>query len=411
MIKPNFACRLAVLLGCLAACSALGIKAMNKPNAAAVAADPGVKAVAAANTDFGFRLLHTLDQSQPTGNVFFSPLSISSALTMTLNGAGGRTEQDMAKTLGLGAMSQDQVNKANGLLLPSLASPDPKVEVKIANALWAWRGVTLVPNFQERCHQFYDARAESLDFGSPEAVSTINNWVGENTEGKITHLVSQPDIASATAVLTNAIYFHGLWQTPFDKAATQSAPFMLAGGGEKMVPMMQQEGSFSYSETAEGQAVSLPYGDGRMSLYVLLPKTARSAEALAKSLDEKTWFARIAGMKPTSLTVFLPRFKAEYSGHLRGPLSSLGMEAAFGHGADFRSMGLSDSFIGDVIHKAVLDVDENGTTAAAATAVAVAAGAYLPPQTIMRVDHPFFLAIRDNVTGTVLFEGVIRDPQ
>ncbi len=411
MIKPIFAWRVAVLLGCLAACAALGIKAMNKPDAAAVAADPGVKAVAAANTDFGFRLLHTLDQSQPAGNIFFAPLSISSALTMTLNGAGGQTEKDMAKTLGLEAVKLDQINKANGLLLPSLASPDPKVEVKIANALWARRGFTLAPSFRDRCHRFYDARAESLDFGSPEAVSTINNWVGENTEGKITHLVSQPDIASSTAVLTNAIYFHGLWQTSFDKDATQSAPFLLAGGGEKMVPMMQQEASLSYSETAEGQAVSLPYGDGRMSLYVLLPKTGQSAEALARSLDEKTWSARVAGMKPTRLTVFLPHFKAESSEHLKGPLSALGMGTAFERGADFRPMGLSGSFIGDVIHTAVLDVDENGTTAAAATSTAMTASIAQPPSTVMRVDHPFFLAIRDNVTGTILFEGVIRDPK
>ena len=157
--------------------------------------------------------------------------------------------------------------------------------------------------------------------------------------------------------------------------------------------------------------MSLAYGDGRMSLYVLLPKTGRSAQALAKNLDAKTWSARVTGMKPTSLTIFLPRFKAEYSGSLRGPLSALGMEAALGHGADFRPMGLSDSFIGDVIHRAVLEVDENGTTAAAATAEALAAGEYLPPPTVMRVDHPFFLAIRDNATGTILFEGVIRDPQ
>ena len=411
MIKPIFASRIAVLLGCLAACATLGIKAMNKPNAATVAVDPGVKLVAAANTDFGFRLLHTLDQSQSDGNIFFSPLSISSALTMTLNGAGGQTERAMAKTLGLEAVKLDQINKANGLLLPSLASPDPKVEVKIANALWVRRGFTLAPSFQDRCHRFYKARAESLDFGSPEAVSTINNWVGENTEGKIMHLVSQPDIASSTAVLTNAIYFHGLWQTPFDKDAPQSAPFLLAGGGEKMVPMMQQEGSLSYSETAEGQAVSLPYGDGRMSLYVLLPKNGRSAQALAKNLDAKTWSARVAGMKPTRLTVFLPHFKAESSEHLKGPLSALGMGTAFERGADFRPMGLSGSFIGDVIHTAVLDVDENGTTAAAATSTAMTASIAQPPSTVMRVDHPFFLAIRDNVTGTILFEGVIRDPK
>jgi serpin B len=402
------------LLACLAACSAMGIKAMTKPVAvpSAVAADPAVRAVAAANTDFGFRLLHQLTRNHRTGNVFFSPLSISSALAMTLNGAGGQTERDMAKTLGLEGVTRDQVNHANGLLLPSLDSPDPKVQVMIASALWANHGVTLAPDFRERCRLSYDARAESLDFGSPEAVKTINGWVSQSTQGKITHLINQGDIAAATAVLTNAVYFHGKWQTPFDKAETQNAPFKMAGGKTKSVPLMRHEGSFSYAETPRLQAVSLPYGDGRMSLYVLLPKTGHSVDGLANGLDGKAWEKQAAVMRPMRLTLFLPRFKAEYEARLRGPLSALGMASAFEGGADFRPMGLNGSFIGDVIHKAMLDVDEEGTVAAAATGIIAAASAMpMSPVAVMRVDHPFFMAIRDNATGTILFEGVIRDPQ
>lgn len=414
--KPIRTPRPMLLLVCLviAACScALALKLMNHPDPSlsVVAADPNVKGVVAANTDFGFRLLRQLTTDQPQGNVFFSPFSISDALQMTLNGAGGQTQRDMAQTLGLGVMDLEQINQANGRLLPSLANPDPKVEVSVANALWANRSIAFAPDFRERCRRFYDARAESLDLASPAAVSVINGWVGDKTHGKITRLVSHADIAAAPVVLTNAVYFHGQWQTKFNKAATQSQPFTLERGGVKSVPLMRQEAAFSYLETPRLQAVSLPYGSGRMSLYVLLPKTGQTVEELAGSLDAKAWAEQVARMKPTRLTLFLPRFKAKYEAHLKGPLSALGMASAFDDGADFRPMGLTGSSIDDVIHKALVEVDEEGTVAAAATEVEMQVSAELPPITVMRIDRPFFCAIRDNVTGTILFEGVIRDPE
>ncbi len=378
---------------------------------AVVAADPQVKQVTAANTDFGFRLLAALTKSEPHQNVFFSPFSVSNALTMTLNGAGGATQQAMNEALGLRALPRDEINQANGLLLPSLTHPDPQVELSVANALWANQGVTLAPAFQARCRQFYDARAETLDFHSPSAAATINGWVSENTRGKINRLVSSGDLVRSPAVLTNAVYFHGMWSRQFHKAATQDGPFTLEDGSTKTLPLMSQTGTYSYLATPQFQAVSLPYGAGRMSMYVFLPTPGADLTTVMTSLTAQEWQNRVGQMRPTLLTLFLPRFKAQYEARLKGPLTEIGMGMAFGEKADFTPMGLSRGFIGEVIHKAILEVDEQGTVAAAATGVRMHSLAIAVPNTVMRVDHPFFCAIRDNATGTVLFAGVIRDPQ
>jgi serine protease inhibitor len=378
---------------------------------AAVAADPQVKQATAANTIFGFRLLAHLNKGASGKNVFFSPFSVSDALAMTLNGASGDTQQAISKALGLHALSCDEINHANGLLLPSLENPDPQVELSVANALWADEGMTFAPEFQRRCRRFYDATATSLDFHSPSAADTINGWVRGKTQGKIDRLVSATDLVQSPAVLTNAVYFHGQWSRQFNKAATQDGPFTLEDGVKKTVPLMSEAGTYAYSETPQFQAVSLPYGSGRMSLYVFLPKPGTDLNALLNALDGKGWQDGISRMHPTLLTLVLPRFKAQYEARLREPLTALGMGGAFGAGAYFRPMGLRHGFIGEVIHKAILEVDERGTVAAAATGVVMRSLSIARPSEVMRVDHPFFCAIRDNATGTLLFVGTIRDPQ
>ena len=311
-----------LLLACVgisvACLAALGANTMDKTalDPAVVAADPQVKQVTAANTDFGFRLLAQLNRDSQGKNIFFSPLSVSDALTMTLNGAGGATEQTISKTLGMQGLSRDETNHAYGLLLPSLTNPDPQVELSVANALWANKGVTFAPDFQERCRRFYEARTETLDFGSPSAADTINGWVSDNTHGKIEKLVSAGDLAQSPAVLTNAVYFHGQWSKQFNKGATQDGPFTLEDGSTKTLPLMSQTGSYSYLETSQFQAVSLPYGTGRMSLYVFLPKPGTSLDTFISPFNSQSWQENIAQMHPASLTIILPRFKAEYKTRL-----------------------------------------------------------------------------------------------
>ncbi len=373
--------------------------------------DASLASITAAGNDFGFKLLARLAQATD-GNVFFSPLSVSCGLTMALAGAGGRTRRGMTAALGLGAMTPDQSDRASGLLQSALSSQDPQVQLSVASALWANTTTRFSADFERRCREFYGAHVATLDFGSPAAVDAINGWVSRNTGGRIARLVSYSDIAQATAALTNAVYFHGLWQTPFEGDDTHDAPFTLTSGATKTVALMRQIGSLPHLDSADFQAVSLSYGSGRVSLVVFLPKPGISLEAFIGTLDAETWERWLGAMRPARLALLLPRFKAEYRATLNSALADVGMGAAFDIGADFRPMGLGGSLLGPVIHQAVLEVDEEGTVAAAATAVVMMRSLFRPnPVPVMRVDRPFFCAIRDDETGALLFAGAIRDPQ
>ena len=408
---------LALFLAIITCPEARGQKAVVPPTPTPliVAADPHVRQVVAANTGFGFNLLAQLSQNTP-GNVFLSPFGVTSALTMALGGAGGDTRRDMASALGLGAMTQEQITQANALLLPSLTPSDPGVELSVASALWANRGTAFSPAFQQATG-LYHAHVETLDFTYPGAADTINGWVKENTKGKIDHLVSSPDLVGATGILTNAVYFHGIWQNKFVKTATHDGPFTLEDGTTKTLPLMSQVEMFSYLDTSDFQAVSLPYKPGRLSLYVFLPKPGRNLDGFLSGLTANSWEGWLGKMQSTKVNITLPRFKVSYQAALNQPLTALGMRSAFAPGADFTPMGLQSpsgqgSFLTGVAHKAILEVDEEGTVAAAATGLVFGfgGGGFAHPPVAMRVDHPFFCAIRDNVTGAVLFVGVIRDP-
>lgn len=373
--------------------------------------NPSIPKVAQGSNAFGLALMRTLTQGGTDKNVFVSPFSISQALSLALNGAGGATRDEIAATLQLRGAPLDAINQGNAALLTSLSNPDPKVSLSIANALWANRGTTLKPDFQDRCHRYYQAQASTLDFSNPSAAGTINAWVSKNTQGKITELVTAGAIRHSPAVLTNAIYFHGQWTNAFDKTDTRNAPFTLQGGGTKSVPMMVRMSSYSYLDAPDFQAIRLPYGTGRIAMYVFLPKDSGGLNAFVQSATPANWNQWLSQMHPSSVSLFLPRFKASQDLLLNQPLGKLGMGAAFGAGADFRPMGLVNGFIGEVIHKAILEVDEQGTVAAAATGMIMRSAAVARPGAVMRVDHPFFLAIRDDSTGALLFTGAIRNPE
>ena len=375
------------------------------------AATPAAKAVGQAQTAFGVDLLAQLTHAAPDQNVFFSPASIATVLALTMDGAGGQTRADMARTLHLSALPAKEVNDGSKALTQSYAHI-PGVTLSVANALWADRGVTFAPAFQATAHDAFHADAQTLDFSSPSAADTINQWVGTHTKNHITQIVSPDVVASANVVLTNAVYFAGKWQTPFNKEGTHDAPFTLEGGSTVSVPLMaQEETRYGYQENAEFQAVRLPYGDGRFVMDVFLPRGE-----LGKFLPTVTaeHFAQWSGaFRSTELNLFLPRWKMQYKQTLNEPLKTLGMGRAFTGAADFAPMGLPGNFISAVLHKATLDVDEQGTVATAATAVAVAASMAmrpLPPK-VFRADHPFLLAITDTQSGALLFVGTVYNPK
>jgi serpin B len=368
--------------------------------------------VVAANTKFGFKLYKEILKQDSNKNVFVSPTSVAIALSMTYNGASGETQQAMAKALELQGITLPTVNQANNALKASLENADPEVQLSIANSLWAKQGVTFKPDFMERNRQFYGAKVTELDFANAEATRTINNWVKENTRGKIDQVVDQlkPD---DVLFLINAIYFKGNWTKKFDQNQTAERPFYLSNGTQKQHPMMSQSGKYRYYENETFQAVSLPYGKGRLSLYVFLPRENNSLDAFQQQLAVENWQQWMNQFRMRNGSIQLPRFKFDYDIQLNNALKVLGMESAFSDGADFSNMTSASVAINEVKHKTFVEVNEEGTEAAAVTSVGVAlTSAQMPEEPFqMVVNRPFFCAIRDNQTGTVLFMGSLREPK
>jgi serpin B len=370
-----------------------------------------------ANLQFGFRLLHELDERREAPNLFFSPLSASLALTMVLNGARNETYRQMAHALGYGEQPVERINTENALLLHLLRSPDPKTETLVANSLWVQQGFSLLPSFLQACQKHYEAEVDSVDFMQDRegAAERINGWVKQNTKGLIPKLFEPSDFSPLTRlVVVNTLYFKGKWQKPFDKQATREEEFHLEGGKVKRVPMMHQSGKFDYLRGDGFQAVALPYGAGELSFYLFLPDEGRSLQAFLKELTAERWAQWLKGFKPMEGDVGLPRFRIEATYPLKEPLQAMGITDAFDpEKADLSGVApLTDGrlFITKALQKAVVEVDEEGTKAAAATGVVVSVTAYNPNRFTLIANRPFFFIIRHNATGAILFMGIVREP-
>jgi len=371
--------------------------------------------IVSADTKFGFSLFSQILKTDADKNVFVSPASVAMALAMTDNGASGDTQQAMARVLELQGLSLEDVNRANAALKAALENPDPKVQLLIANSIWARTGVPFKPDFIARNKEFYGAEVRELDFRAADAASTINEWVSKNTKGKITEIVKGPLDDLMVLYLINAVYFKGEWTTAFEKAQTTEREFTLLDGSKKKHPMMSQSGNYRYYKGGDFQAVSLPYGSSRVSMYIFLPAKESSLKAFCRNLNAQNWEDWIAKFKSTDGDILLPKFKLEYEILLNDALKALGMERAFDpQRADFRAMTTVPVCISEVKHKTFVEVNEEGTEAAAVTSVGMRATSVMPTpkeRFTMVVDRPFFCAIRDNQTGTVLFMGTIVEPK
>jgi serine protease inhibitor len=370
--------------------------------------------LAAADNEFGINLFNQLQKQDKDKNVFFSPLSVAFALAMTYNGASGETKQAMARALKFDGMNQEELNQASAALMSTLKSADPQIEFAIANSLWAKAGMKFNEAFLARNRQFFKAEIATLNFADPTAKNTINSWVSKNTNSKIPTIIDQID-AQKVLFLINAIYFKGQWQKKFDKALTKNEPFHLLGGSEKQVPMMSQSGKYQYHRGDKFQAVSLPYGQGSKNLYLFLPDEGASLTEFLKGLTYEKWEQWMRSFRNTPGEVKIPRFKLDYDRTLNDALKALGMEAAFSESrADFS--GISDGqklFISEVKHKAIVEVNEEGTEAAAATSVGISVTSAMPTQQPFRfiADRPFLMAIRNQQTGAILFLGAVMEPK
>ena len=384
----------------------------------AEAASPGRAAVAgsvaAATRSFGFRLFAQLTAEQHGRNILISPSSIATVMAMIYNGTRGGTRQVMARVLGLQGAPVDQVNSAQASLIKTLMSLDPKIQLTVADALWARQGITFNPTFVHTVTSAYQARAATLDFGDPQASATINEWVRRTTHGKIDRIVGARLDRDAIMFLVNAVYFHAPWASPFDAALTRAGVFTRLDGSRTRLPMMTQTQHLTYYQGKGFQAVALPYGAGKVRMDIYLPDHDSSLAALQASLTARTWETWIAGFQPSYGTLTLPRFTVNYSAtpNLNSALAGLGLGVVFDpmH-ADLTGIAAEPRpYLSEVKHRAMVEVDEAGTTAAAITSGQINATAAMLPRFTMVVDRPFLCAIHDSVTGSVLFLGSIVEP-
>lgn len=362
--------------------------------------------VVSSDNRFGLKLFRALNADAPEENLFISPLSVSMALGMTLNGANGETRQAMEETLELAGLTEEQINAAYRSLIDLLTQLDPDVAFTIANSIWHRDDFAVEPAFVDVNRRAFDAEVRALDFGAPEAPATINRWVEDATNGKIDRIIDAigPDMVM---FLINAIYFKGTWTYAFDASETTEKPFTNLDGTVASVPMMRQQASLPYLATETFEAVDLPYGDSLFSMTVLLPRPGVDVNELVAQIDQAQWDAWTGQFRARSVDLQLPRFELAYEKKLNDVLTALGMGVAFTGAADFtgihRAGGLKISF---VKHKSFVEVNEEGTEAAAVTVVGIeltSAGGTAR----VHVDRPFVFVIRERHSGTLLFTGKV----
>jgi serpin B len=395
---------LACLMLCCAPQSSAGLKQPTEEPVMQLSRD---------NTDFALRLYRQLGQEE--GNIFFSPHSISTALAMTWAGARGETEREMAQALGF-TLNQQQLHPAFAALEANLeqAREASGVKLRTANALWPQQGFEFAKPFIDTVRSNYDAKLQPLDFehATEQSRQTINHWVEEKTEDRIKELIKPGVLNSATRmVLTNAIYFKGQWKEPFDEKLTRDLPFTLASGSTADIPLMHLEEDVRHAKADGLQLLRLSYGKGGLSMVVLLPESPGGLPGLESRLDAATLTGWLAGMRRQNVQVYLPRFRVDTEFQLNQALAALGMKQAFTSAADFSGMDPKKRlFLSAVIHQAFVEVNEEGTEAAAATGAVMSLTSMPMEPTVFRADHPFIYMIM-GPDDEILFMGRVMDPR
>jgi len=371
------------------------------------------KALIESDNEFGLKLFRQINAAQGDSNLFISPLSVSMALGMTLNGADGETQQAMEQTLELFGLTSEEINESYRHLIDLLTGLDPLVQFDIANSIWYRHPDFPAPEaeFLERCQQFFDALVTGLNFNLPEAAPTINAWVEEKTNGKIEEIVDDPIDPLICMFLINAIYFKGDWVYRFDEDQTEDVPFYRLDGSTTTCRLMSQKTIHRHLLHEDFRAVELPYGDGSYSMVLFVPEGQSNPDDLIAQMTPANVTAWLGSFISDSAEVYIPRFTLEYDRELSDDLTALGMGAAFDPNlADFTRMYRDVAvWISKVKHKTFVEVNEKGTEAAAVTSVEVELSG-VPEIFWFRADQPFVFLIRENQSGTILFIGKIVDP-
>lgn len=370
-----------------------------------------------ADNTFGLEIFQKIRNESDKENIMISPLSISVALAMAYNGADGDTKTEMENTLKLNGLTTEEINNSYKLLINALQSVDEEVVFELANAIFYTKDFAVKQAFINDNQNFYDAEVEAIDFSSPSAVPTINNWVAEKTHDKIEKIIENLSPYDRM-VLLNAIYFNGIWSIEFDEDGTKMLNFTKQNGSTKEVPMMNKEDKLEYTTNSLFQAIKLPYGNGQYNMTVFLPANDKNSQDVIQELSADNWKAWNENFElKEHVVVTMPRFKFDFELQLNNVLKKMGMQKAFDSQlSDFTK--ISDDrnlFISSVVHKSFIDVNETGTEAAAVTSITFTTTSIGPGDQVQKiyftVDQPFVFSITEKDTDAILFIGEVQNPE
>ncbi len=359
------------------------------------------------SNDFTFALLTKLAETASEESFFASPLSVSMAFGMALNGADGETYEQMRDFFGHGGLSNEEINSAFRGLIDLLTRLDPQVRMEIANSVWYRRGFEVLEEFLRVNAEYFDAEIADLDFSDPAAVDIINGWINDKTNGLIEEMIESigPNVVM---YLINAIYFKADWTVQFDPDDTRDEPFTTATGETTDMPLMRVREAFGYFENTDWQVVDLPYGNGNFSFTAFLPADRRNLGEFAGTLSRQEFDAITSQIDEDTVNVYLPRFEIDFDyGDIMEDLQTMGLILPFiADKADFSRINPDEQlFISNVMHRAVIKVDEEGSEAAAVTVIEISRESAGPQQLTIRLDRPFLFFIREKDTNTILFMG------
>lgn len=365
-----------------------------------------------ADKAFGFELFREVYTLSEEDNIMISPLSVSYALGMTYNGADGTTLQAFNDVLHFGDLTTQEVNESYKDLMDQLVHLDEQVEFSIANSIWYRLGFSVLSEFIKTNKDYFDAEVKDIDFGDPQTVEVINQWIEDKTNDKIQDML---DFIPANAVmyLINAIYFNAQWKYKFNKEDTYEGDFNLADGTKHRIDYMRVTGDFVYTINEDFTTVEIPYGDSTFSMVVMLPSGEKEVSNLVAKLDVTHWDSWFDNSILMSVQIDLPKFKYDFKELLNDPLINLGLGVAFSGGADFTRINPAGGlFISRVIHQTFINVKEEGTEAAAATIVELwKSGAGGDSPVCFKTDKPFLYLIKENSTGAIIFIGKVGKPE
>ncbi|NMC39339.1 MAG: serpin family protein [Bacteroidales bacterium] len=352
---------------------------------------------------------HVLNSSEETENILISPLSISIALSMTLNGAEGDTRNAIIEALRLQGITPDEINTSYKSLAKDLLSVDKRVLISIANSVWTEDEFPVRQEFIDILKNYYDAESRSFDIDDPSTPDIINSWIEEKTNRLIKNMISELD-DNTVMLLINAIYFKGKWKNQFDASKTTDGLFKRADNTSVDVPMMKQTENFKAYRGNGFVIAELPYGQGNYVMNVLIPDNGKNLNALIPELNDANFSSWVSNMSSMKTDITFPRFKYEYKKELTDILSDMGMGIAFTENADFSQIcGLYDLLISFIKHQAFIETNEEGTEAAAATVVGFELTS-APDFLVLNLDRPFIYIIRETTTNSIVFMGRLSDP-